>query len=122
MTLRRRTPLRPSRGTVWPPAVREHVATHQPRCIGNLAGMPGDCLGSSELDHVRASHGTGMKSDSIATNAAHLCTFHHWLKGQYGKTWRPRLLTVIARLASECSACQRESIETYGYPLEEVSA
>lgn len=115
----RRTALKPSRGTVWPTAVRAHVASHQPPCIGNLAGMFGECLGSSELDHVRASHGTGMKSDSIATNAARLCTYHHWLKGQAGKTWRPRLLTVIGQLHGECAACQRESIERYGVPLGE---
>lgn len=116
----RRTPLRPSRGTVWPPDVREHVASHQPPCIGPLAGMPGDCTrGTSELDHVRASGGIGMKSRSIATNGARLCWWHHSLKTREGRTYRPRLLTVIARLHSECASCQREAIEMWGQPLEE---
>ena len=118
MTLRRYAPIAPSRGTVWPLDVREHVAAHQPWCIGPMAGMPGDCAGSSELDHVRASGGIGLKSASIATNAAQLCSVHHRLKTEAGRTWRPRLLTVIARLAAECAACQRESIEACGQPLE----
>jgi hypothetical protein len=41
------------------------------------------------------------------------------MKTNAGKTWRPRLLDVVARLASECAQCQRESISRYG---EELSA
>lgn len=111
--------MKPSAGTRWPPEVREHVATHQPPCIGNLAGMPGECMGGSELDHVRAG-GTGMKSESIAVNAARLCAWHHSLKTREGRTYRPRLLAVIGRLAAECSDCQRESIATFGQPLTEA--
>jgi hypothetical protein len=120
--MRRYTPLHPSRGTLWPPEVRKHVATHQPLCLGAYVDMPGDCAGASELDHVRASHGTGMKSDSIAVNGAQLCYVHHRLKTEQGKTWRPPLIQAIARLHGECARCQRESIETYGVPLEEVTA
>ena len=104
----RRSPLKPSRGTVWPPAVREHVIDHQLGCIGPLAGMPGACGFGIEMDHVRASHATGMKSKSIATNAARLCNWHHWLKTHHGKTWRPRLLDVIRSLIRDCAACQEE--------------
>lgn len=118
MTLRRYAPIAKSRGTTWAPEVRRHVANHQPWCCGPMAEMPGECAGASELDHVRASGGISMKSLSIATNAAQMCSVHHRLKTNAGKTWRPRLLTVIAALASECTACQRESIETYGLPLE----
>lgn len=118
----RRTPLKRSAGTRWPRTVRDHVAVHQARCIGNLAGMPGACAGMPELDHVRASHGLGMKSESIATNAARLCNFHHAQKTLDGRTWRPRLLTVVARLAAGCASCQRESIERSGAPLVEVSS
>jgi hypothetical protein len=114
------TTLAPSQGTTWHPSVREHVATHQPPCIGSQAGMPGDCLGGSELDHVRAG-GMGMKSPSVATNAARLCGWHHSLKTREGRTWRPRLLAVIARLASTCSRCQRESIEVWHHELEAAS-
>ena len=118
----RRSALAPSRGTVWPREVREHVETHQRTCLGQLAGMPGDCRGVPELDHVRASQGIGMKSLSVAVNGARLCSWHHWLKGQHGKTWRPRLLSVIAHLHGECAQCQRESIERYGMPLSEEVA
>jgi hypothetical protein len=71
------------------------------------------------MDHVRASGGVGMKSDSVAVNAARLCWAHHDLKGREGRTWRPRLLDVIAQLHGECARCQREQIETYGVPLGE---
>ena len=116
--MRRTSGLRPSTGTRWPREVRAHVYSHQPPCIGDLAGMPGDCMGESELDHVRAG-GTGMKSKSIAVNAARLCAWHHNLKTREGKTWRPRLLTVIAQRHGECADCQRESISEYGVPLGE---
>lgn len=121
MSLRRRSGLKPSLGTTWPTKVRAHVAEHQPPCIGPQAGMPGDCMGESELDHVRTG-GTGMKSESIAVNAARLCAWHHSLKTREGRTYRPRLIAVIGRLASECAPCQRESIERYGVPLAEVAA
>lgn len=108
--------MKPSRGTVWPTEVRVHVATHQPWCLGPSLGMPGDCAGGSELDHVRVG-GTGMKSQSVATNAARLCSVHHWLKTREGRTWRPRLLVVIAQFHAECARCQRESIELWGREL-----
>jgi len=119
----RRTALRPSAGTRWPPSVIAHVRTHQPPCIGPQAGMPGTCAGQSENDHVRASGGISMKSDSIATNCARLCNgTHHPMKTNEGKRWRPRLLEVIADLHGECAECQRESIERYGVPLEGVAS
>jgi len=108
VTLRRYTPLAPSRGTTWPLEVRAHVAEHQPLCLGPHAGMPGDCAGRTELDHVRASHGINMKSKSIATNAAQLCSWHHRLKTEHAKTWRPRLLTVIRTLYGDCERCRAE--------------
>ena len=85
--------------------------------------MPGTCAGQSENDHVRASGGISMKSDSIATNCARLCNgTHHPMKTNEGKRWRPRLLEVIADLHGECAECQRESIERYGVPLEGVAS
>ena len=117
--LRRSAPMARSAGTRWPAEVREHVREHQPRCIGPLAGMPWDCTPGYELDHVRASGGVGMKSESIATNGAQLCPRHHELKTRAGRTWRPRLLAVIARLHGECARCQRESIEHWGTALGE---
>ena len=109
--MRRRTPLKSSRGTVWPPEVRAHVRSHYAGCIGPLAGMPGGCDGGIELDHVRASHGVGIKSKSIATNGAPLCGWHHDLKTRDGKTWRPRLLDVIASLTRGCARCEAERAE-----------
>lgn len=110
---------------VWPQSVREHVREHQGwGCIGPQAGMPGECIGPAiELDHVRASGGLTLKSPSIATNAARLCArVHHPLKTREGRTWRPRLLSEIARLHGECAQCQRESIETWGVPLEGIAS
>lgn len=106
--MRRRTPLHASRGTTWPPEVRAHVRAHYAGCIGPLAGMPGRCDGVLELDHVRASHAVGMKSDSIATNAAPLCGWHHHLKTLHGKEWRPRLLDVLRSLTRGCASCEAE--------------
>lgn len=112
----RRTPLRPSRGTVWPPEVKAHIRTHQTGCIGPLAGMLGRCEGGIEDDHIRASHGIGMKSDSIAVNAARLCGIHHRVKTERGKLWRPRLITVVRALyrAASCEACEAEDQAFYG--------
>ena len=106
--MRRYAPIAKSRGTVWPTEVRAHVHTHQSKCVGPLAGMPGACDSGDELDHVRASGGIGMKSKSIATNGARLCNWHHRLKTEAGKTWRPRLIDVIHSLIRDCAQCQEE--------------
>lgn len=82
--------------------------------------MPGDCLGRPQNDHVRVG-GIGMKSESIAVNLARLCGLtHHPMKTEHAE-WRKPLLGVIARLHGECADCQREAIETYGKPLEELA-
>lgn len=116
MTLRRHTPMKQSTGTRWPPEVREHVYSHQPRCIGTLAGMPGPCEGSDELDHIRASGAVGLKSKSIAVNGARLCGAHHRMKGDRGKHWRPRLITVVRALyrTDNCDRCALEDAKEYG--------
>ena len=114
MTLRRYAPLKPSRGTVWPPEVKAHVRSHYAGCLGPLAGMKGECLGQIELDHVRASGGTGMKSKSVAVNAAQLCSWHHRLRTEHGKEWRPRLITVINTLTRDCLSCEAERFLFYG--------
>src|SRR5690348_15941251 len=118
------TPMKPSAGTRWPAAVVAHARSHQPACLGTLTTprMPGDCMGEREGDHVRASGGIGMKSKSIATNYALTCSWHHSVKGRFGRTWRPRLLAVIAKLHGECADCQKEAIREWGVPLAEVAA
>ena len=111
--MRRSSALQPSRGTVWPPEVREHVAEHQRVCLGPLAGMPGECRGAAELDHVRASGGLGMKSASVAVNAAWLCNWHHWLKGQRGgRTGRACWTSSPSCTASARSASASPSNDT----------
>jgi hypothetical protein len=64
--------------------------------------MPGDCLGLVDIDHVRASHGTGMKSRSTADNGVQLCRFgHHPIKteGKEKSTeeWRRREIAYLSR-------------------------
>lgn len=112
--IRRYQRMKPSSGTRWSPEVRAHVSAHQTTCLGILAGMPGPCEGSLELDHIRASGGMGMKSDSIATNAARLCGKHHRLKTERSKFWRPHLLDALAILIRGCSDCETEHFAYYG--------
>lgn len=115
--MRRRSGLAPSQGTQWPSAVRAHVRTHQWGCLGAYAGMPGPCIGELELDHVRASGGVGMKSDSIAVNGARLCNPHHDLKTLNGRIWRPVLIDAINALAYGCESCEGEYLARYGMPM-----
>lgn len=96
MTLRRYAPLKAGRGTVIPPELRLEVLARDNGCVGPRVGMPGDCRGALELDHVRASHGMGMKSPTEASNLAVLCGFHHQLRTLEGRKWRPVLLAYLA--------------------------
>lgn len=98
MTLRRRTPLKPSRGTEWPRDVRAQAYALMPRCIGPLVGMPEPCFGGLELDHIHGRGALGMKGDGVLSNAARLCVVHHDEKGLHGSTWRPRLVEFVGQL------------------------
>jgi len=97
MTLRRYASMKPSRGTVIPPLLRIQVLRRDNGCVGPRVGMPGDCAGPLELDHVRASHAMGMKSPTEAGNLAVLCGSHHRLRTLEGRTYRPRLLEYLAK-------------------------
>lgn len=99
MTLRRYAPIAPSKGTQIPPLVRVQVITRDDGCVGPRVGMTGPCLGGIELDHVRASHGMGMKSETSVGNLVALCGTHHQTKTSAGRTWRPRLLAYLEELA-----------------------
>lgn len=99
MSLRRYAPLAKSRGTVIPGELRLRVLQRDNGCVGPRVGMPGDCLGALELDHVRASHGMGMKSETEASNLASLCGLHHQLRTLEGRKWRPALLTYLETVA-----------------------
>jgi hypothetical protein len=57
------------------------------------------CDGPLDVDHVRASGGLGMKSPTHRTNMVVLCRWHHRLKTEYGKTWRPLLLAYLENVA-----------------------
>jgi hypothetical protein len=98
--LRRYSPMKPSRGTVWPPEVVEAAYTLHRGCLGARVGMPGDCAGQLEPDHVRASGAIGKKSRSTLDNCAPLCSVHHRLKTHEGRKWRPLLIEAIERALS----------------------
>jgi len=93
--LRRRTELKSSRGTVWPPKVLARLRERDRRCVGWVIGMPGLCAGELQPDHVRASGGMGMKSPSTLENGAMLCAIHHQVKSLNGREWRPKLIDYI---------------------------
>ena len=97
MTLRRYAPLAPSRGTTWPLAVSRAIAERDGGCVGPRIGMPGDCFGPPQKDHIRASGAMGRKSESTVENGALLCAPHHRLKTENGRTWRPKLVAWAAR-------------------------
>ncbi len=94
-TIRRLTPLRPSRGTLIPPDLRFDVYRRDRGCVGRRVGMPGDCVGLYELDHVRASGALGRKSETSIDNLVSLCAYHHRLKTMEGRRWRPRLIAYL---------------------------
>ena len=95
MTLRRYAPMKQSAGTRWPPDVLADLRLRDRGCVGPIVGMPGDCFGALEPDHVRASGGISMKSRSTLDNGAMLCSTHHRLKTDHGREWRPRLIDYI---------------------------
>jgi hypothetical protein len=103
--MRRYSPIKPSRGTTWPPEVRAEVmALDGGRCVAIRAGFGGltPCDRYLEIDHVRASGGMGMKSRSTADNGVVLCGAHHRIKTAEGKRIRPFLLAYIERRSADC--------------------
>jgi hypothetical protein len=111
--------MKPSRGTVWPPDILAIIRERDPACVGRIVGMPGDCFGGLEPDHVRASGGVGMKSRSTVDNGAMLCSTHHRLKTNEGRTWRPKLIDYINGVCPHvdpnpsCEVCTRRAL----YPV-----
>ncbi len=99
MTLRRYQPMKPSLGTVIPDAIRRNVVLRDAGCVGPRAGLPGPCSGGIELDHVRASHGMGMKSETSEGNLVSLCGSHHRYKTSFGREARPLLLAYLEGVA-----------------------
>jgi hypothetical protein len=92
----RRVKLRPRKD----PVTRElaaYLERRDGRCA--MAKIRADhvCDGPSEIDHVRASGGLGLRSESSRRNCVRLCRWGHLTKTYYGKVWRPILLDWIAR-------------------------
>lgn len=94
--MRRYAPMKASSGTRIPSDVRRAVMARDMGCVGYRVGMPGECSGALELDHVRASHGMGMKSATTLDNLLALCGQHHREKTANGREWRPILLAYLA--------------------------
>lgn len=94
--IRRYEPIKKSSGTRIPDAVRRQVILRDNGCVGPRVGFPGPCSGGIELDHVRASGGMGMKSESSAANLASLCGSCHRYKTLHGRDARPLLLDYLA--------------------------
>jgi hypothetical protein len=102
--LLRRTPLR-ARRPYNPPRrqdplreIRGYIVARDRTCLGPRVGMPGQCWGMAEIDHVRASGGLGIKSPSTADNLVLLCSVHHQVRTLDGKRWRPLLLEYLAQV------------------------
>lgn len=53
------------------------------------------CSGPLEVDHVRASGALSKKSVTHRKNMVLLCAWHHKLKTEYGRVWRPILLRYL---------------------------
>lgn len=95
MTLRRYAPLNASAGTRWPEKVLVLLRQRDRLCVGFVIGLPGECYGALEPDHVRASGGISMKSRSTVDNGAMLCSVHHRYKTEHGREVRPLLIDYI---------------------------
>lgn len=95
--MRRYAPLKPSRGTTIPGELRIAVLQRDGGCVG-FGRSPGQCSGPLELDHVRASHAMGRKSETSAGNLVALCGTHHRWKTSFGREARPILLAYLAEV------------------------
>lgn len=111
MTLRRYAPMKASAGTVIPPKVRAAVRARDRYCVCDRAGFPPEVQArcrenytEPQQDHVRASHGTSMKSESEASNLVLLSAHCHRWKGENGRIARPLLLDYLARVEDPHSA------------------
>ena len=83
-------------------AEKRYVRARDVGCVYWKLSLDGphhsDCEGPLDVDHVRASGGLGMKSETHRRNLVVLCRWHHKLKTDYGRTWRPLLLAYLERV------------------------
>lgn len=92
--------MKPSRGTTIPPAIRLAVHLRDNGCVGQRLGWDGPHTSALELDHVRASGGMGMKSETTPENLVALCGACHRWKTEHGREARPELLDYLAAVSS----------------------
>ena len=83
-------------------AEKNYVRARDRGCVARRAMLPGvatgQCDGPLDVDHVRASGGLSMKSPTDRHNMVVLCRWHHRLKTDWGKTWRPLLIAYLERV------------------------
>jgi 5-methylcytosine-specific restriction endonuclease McrA len=92
--------MKASHGTTIPHDMRLRVLNRDAAAVGGCVGFalfPVGCSGPLELDHVRASHGMGMKSVTCDCNLVALCGNCHRYKTAYGRSVRPLLLKYLDR-------------------------
>jgi hypothetical protein len=104
---------RPESPFAPPPPRRVKVRTHRdpvtPELYAYLEKRDGRCVmlkiradhvcdGPTEVDHVRASGGLGLRSRSTADNCVRLCRWAHLQKTDFGRTIRPLLLDYLAKV------------------------
>ena len=98
---KRKTPT-VKRDTAHELAEKRYVRNRDNGCVAARPSMEQTgatrCDGPLDVDHVRASGGLGMKSPTHRTNMVVLCRWHHRLKTEYGKVWRPLLLAYLERV------------------------
>jgi len=92
--VRRYSPLKPSSGTRISPEIRLAIYQRDGGCVGRKC-FEGECAGALEIDHVRASHGIGLKSRTTLDNLVALCGVHHRWKTEHGREARPILLAYL---------------------------
>jgi 5-methylcytosine-specific restriction endonuclease McrA len=86
------------------PELRRTVINRDKTCIGPRIGMPKECgtqfgpgtKGPVELDHV-VSSGFGKRGPSIEENLVAICGFHHRMKTEASKTWRPKIIEYLEK-------------------------
>ena len=84
------------------PELRFAVMKRDKTCVGPLVGMPKPCgsqFGSGstvslELDHVDNA-GFGKRGPSSLGNLVVLCGYHHRVKTEASRTWKPLLRTYL---------------------------
>ena len=99
---RHRRPLRPAGGRKGrghrDPVIDATWAAVRARdggCVGPRAGLPGDCGGPLELDHV-LNGGLALRGPSTEGNLVTLCRDHHRYKTEHARGARMLLVAYLA--------------------------